>query len=105
MLHARRDIVAFFVPDHHHPAAAKTRKAAQDRLIVAEISVAGQRHPVVEQPRDIMFEMQAVGMARALSLLQRRQHGIEDWMSVVEGKGGSGRVVMGGLRCSKQKKR
>ena len=30
---------------------------AEDRLIVTEIAVAGERHPVVEQPRDIMFEM------------------------------------------------
>src|SRR3546814_17049459 len=72
MLHARRDIVALFMPDHHHPAAAKAREPAEDRLIVAEIAVAGARHPVVEQVRDIMFEMRAVGMPRDPRLLPRR---------------------------------
>src|SRR3546814_13216180 len=75
--HARRDICALFMPDHHHPAPAKARKSAEDRLIVAEIAVAGQRHPVVEQARDIMFEMRAVGMTRDLRLLPRRQLAID----------------------------
>src|SRR3546814_1747462 len=63
MLHARRDIVPLLVPDHHDAAAAKARETAEDCLIVAEIAVTGERHPVVEQPRDIMFEMRPVGMA------------------------------------------
>src|SRR3546814_7658306 len=43
MLHARRDIVALFMPDHHHPAAAKAREPAEDRLIVATLAVARKR--------------------------------------------------------------
>src|SRR3546814_2132151 len=77
MLHARRDIVPLLVPDHHDAAAAKARETAEDCLIVAEIAVTGERHPVVEQPRDIMFEMRPVGMACNLRFLPRRQPGID----------------------------
>src|SRR3546814_13962471 len=43
MLHARRDIVALCMPDHHHPAAAKARELAEDRLSVAQIASSEER--------------------------------------------------------------
>jgi hypothetical protein len=59
--------------DDHHAATAKARQPAQNRLIVAEIAVAGERHPVVEHLGDIMFEMRSVWVTRNLRLLPGRQ--------------------------------
>ena len=69
-------VVAFLMADQHHPAAADPRQAADDRRVVGEIAVAGQRHEILDQPGDIILEMRPLGMARDLRLLPRRQLGI-----------------------------
>ena len=54
----------------------KRGEAADDRLILAEIAVAAERHEIVEQRVDIILEVRPLGMARDLGLLPRRQRGI-----------------------------
>ena len=69
-------VVAFLMADQHDPAAAEPAEAADDRLILAEGAVAGQRHEILDQAGDIILEMRPLGMAGDLGLLPGRQLGI-----------------------------
>ena len=64
------------MPDQHDPAAVDPGEAADDRRVVGEGAVAGERHEIVGEPGDIILEMRPLGMARDLRLLPRRQLGI-----------------------------
>ena len=60
---------------HHDALPAKLREAAHDRLVVAKGAITSQRHELVEQPGDIMFEVRTLRMAGDLRLLPRGQLG------------------------------
>ena len=57
--------------------AAEAAEAADDRVVVAELAVAGQGHEVGDQGADIVEAMGPLGMAGDLRLLPRRELGIE----------------------------
>ena len=57
--------------------AAEAAEAADDGLVVAEFAVAGERHEIVDQARDVVEAMRPLRMARHLRLLPRRELGIE----------------------------
>ena len=71
-----RRVVAFLVADDHDPAPAEPAEAADDRAVVGEIAVAGERHEILDQARDIILEMRPLRMAGDLRLLPGRKLGI-----------------------------
>ena len=62
--------------DHHHRAAPHPADATDDRLILGEIAVAGERREVLHQPIEIMAQMRALGVAGDLRLLPGGELGI-----------------------------
>ena len=76
VLEAAGGVVAFLVADQHDPSPAEAAEPADDRLVLAEIAVAGERHEILDQAGDIILEMRPLGMAGDLGLLPRRQLGI-----------------------------
>ena len=76
VLEPRRSVVALLMADQHHPMAADGGEAAEDRRIVGEGAVPGQRKEILREPRDIILEVRPLGMARDLRLLPRGQLGI-----------------------------
>ena len=60
---------ALFVPDDHRRAALEPSDAADDRLVLAEVAVAGERREILHQPVDIVAEMRPLGMPGDLRLL------------------------------------
>ena len=51
VLEAAGGVVAFLVADQHDLAAAQPAEPADDRLVLAEIAVAGERHEILDQAR------------------------------------------------------
>ena len=62
--------------DQHQPVTADGGEAAQDRRIVREGAVPGQRKEILRKPGDIILEVRPLRMARNLRLLPRGQLGI-----------------------------
>ena len=62
--------------DQHHRAALEAAHAAEDRLVLAEIAVAGKRGEVLDQPLDIVFEVRPLGVTGDLRLLPGGELGI-----------------------------
>ena len=67
---------ALLLADDHHGVAAEAADAADDRPVLAEQAVAGERREVLDQVGDIIRGMGTVGVARDLGLLPRGQLGI-----------------------------
>ena len=63
--------------DDAEALAAEAAEAADDRLVVAELAVAGERHEVGDQRGDVVEAVRPLGMARHLRLLPGRELGIE----------------------------
>ena len=57
--------------------AAEAAEAADDRLVLAEFAVAGERREIGDQAVDVIEAMRPLRMARDLRLLPGRQLGIE----------------------------
>ena len=76
MLEPRRGVVAFFMPDQHHPAAVDFGQPTDDRIVVGERAVPRKLEEIVGDPGDIIVEMRPLGMPRDLGLLPRGQLGI-----------------------------
>jgi hypothetical protein len=81
------------MPDQHDATAVDPRQAAHNRRIIREGAIAGERNEVVRDAGDIILEMRALGVARDLRLLPRRQLRI----GVAEQLGGL-RFQLGDLR-------
>jgi hypothetical protein len=64
------------VPDQHHLASAKPAETADDRLVLGEVAVPGERHEILDQAGDIVLEVRPLRMTRDLRLLPGRQPGI-----------------------------
>jgi phosphonate transport system ATP-binding protein len=62
--------------DDDDPAAVQPAQAADHGAVVGEIAVAGERHEILDQRRDIVAEMGPLGVAGDLGLLPRRELGI-----------------------------
>ena len=73
VLEPRRGVVALLVADQHHPPPVDPREPADDRRIVGERAIAGQRQEIVGDAGDIILEMRPLRMPRDLRLLPRRQ--------------------------------
>ena len=65
------------MPDHAQRLAVEAPEAADDRFVLAELAIAGERCEIGEECTDIVEAMRTLGMARNLSLLPRRELGIE----------------------------
>ena len=76
MLEPRGGVVAFLMPDQHHPAPVDLGQPADDGMVVGKRAVARQLEEIVRDPGDIIVEMRALGVPRDLSLLPRSQLGI-----------------------------
>ena len=57
--------------------AAEASEAADDRLVLAELAVAGERREVADQLGAVVGEMRPLRMARDLRLLPRAEAGVE----------------------------
>ena len=68
---------ALLLADDADALAAEAAEAADDRLVVAELAVAGERHEVGDQRADIVEAVRPLGMAGDLGLLPGRELGIE----------------------------
>ena len=68
---------ALFLADHADRLAAEAAEAAHQRLVLAELAVAGHRREFGDQRVDEIGEMRALRMARHQRLLPRRQIGVE----------------------------
>ena len=73
VLEARCGVVAFLMPEQHHAPPVDPRQAADDRRIVGESPVPGERNEVIDDSRHIILEMRSLGMASDLRLLPRSQ--------------------------------
>ena len=69
MLEAARCVVAFLVADQADRPAAETPETADDRRVLGELAVAGERREIVEEALGIVDEMRPVGMAGDLRFL------------------------------------
>ena len=70
-------IGTFFMTDEANGLAAEPAEAADDCRVLAVLAVAGERHEIGNQRRDIVEAMRPLRMPRDLRLLPRRQSGIE----------------------------
>ncbi len=66
-------IGALFGAEHENAAPAKAADAADDRRILGECAVAGERHEIGDQSADVVEAMRPFGMPGHLNLLPRRQ--------------------------------
>ena len=73
MLQPRLGVRALFLSEDSDRLAAKACEAADDRIVLAEGAVAGQRREIGEQPGDVVDAMRAIRVAGDLRLLPRRQ--------------------------------
>jgi hypothetical protein len=62
--------------DQHHAPSIDAREPADDRRIVGERPIPGQRQEIVRDPGDIILEVRPIRMARDLRLLPRGQLGV-----------------------------
>jgi len=51
--------LALFLADQAHRAPAKAPEAADDRLVLGEFAVAGQRREILDQAFDVIVEVRA----------------------------------------------
>src|SRR5262249_20276473 len=65
------------MPDEADALAAEASEAGDDRLVLAELAVAPDRHESGEQAGHVIHTVRALGMARDLGLLPGRERGIE----------------------------
>ena len=65
------------MPDDADALAAETAEAADDRVVVAELAVAGQRNEIGDQRAHIVEAMGPLGMTGDLRLLPRRELRVE----------------------------
>ena len=70
-------IGTLFMADDADRLAAEAAEAADNGRVLAVLAVAGERHEVGDQRRDIVEAMRPQRMPRHLRLLPRRQRGIE----------------------------
>ena len=63
--------------DHADALAAEAAEAADDRVVLAELAVAGEGDEIGDQGCDVVEAMRPLRMARDLRLLPRRQLGVE----------------------------
>src|SRR6185312_3899085 len=68
---------AFLLAYHADALAAETAEAAHQRLVLAELAVAGERREFGDQRIDEIGEVRALRMPRHQRLLPWRQVGIE----------------------------
>ena len=74
---AARRVVALFVADEADRAPTKASEPADDRGVLGEFAVAGQRCEVFDEAFDVVAEMRPALDARDLRLLPRRQRSVE----------------------------
>ena len=77
MLQAALRVGSLFLAHHGNGLAAKAGEAGDDRVVLAETAVAGQRGEIREQPVDVVQAVRPVGMARDLHLLPGRERAVE----------------------------
>src|SRR6185503_11516947 len=65
------------VADDADALAGKAPEAADDRLVLAVLAVAGERGEIGDQRRDVIEAMRPLRMPRHLRLLPRRQRAVE----------------------------
>src|SRR5262249_46475731 len=63
------------VADNAEALAVETTEAADDRLVVAELAVAGDRREIADQSVDVVQAVRPLRVARHLRLLPRREVG------------------------------
>ena len=68
---------SLFMTDDADALAAETTEAADDRFILAVLAVAGERHEIGDQRRDVVEAMRPLRVARHLRFLPRRQFAVE----------------------------
>src|SRR5690606_18546220 len=66
-------IAAFFMTENDAGAAAETPEPADQRVVFAEIAIAGERREVLDEALHVIFKMRTLLMAGDLHLLLRRQ--------------------------------
>ncbi len=76
MGHAGLGIAALLVAHHHHRPAAETAEPADDRAVLGEQPVAGQRREIVDQGIEIVGCIGPVRVTGDLGLLPGRQLGV-----------------------------
>src|SRR6185437_2689937 len=72
-----RRVVALLLAEHADRLALESAQAADDRLVLAEITVAGERRELGDEPLEIVAEPRAPLGARDLGLLPGREVGVE----------------------------
>src|SRR6185437_3083853 len=77
---------ALFVADDADRLAAEAAEAADDGGVVAVLAIAGQRHELGDQRRNVIEAVRPLRMTRHLRLLPRRQRAIE----IFQRRGGLG---------------
>ncbi len=68
---------ALFLAEHADALALEAAEAADDGVVLAEFAVAGERHEVGDQGRDIVERVRALRVARHLRLLPGGEGGIK----------------------------
>src|SRR5262249_56988437 len=68
---------ALLMPDDANAFAAKAAEATDDRDVVAEFAVAGQRNEIGDEGADVIEAMGALRMASDLGFLPRREFRVE----------------------------
>ena len=69
--------VALLLAHHADAFAAETAEAAEQRLVIGEFAIAGERREFGDQRVDEVGEVRPLRMARDQRLLPRRQIGVE----------------------------
>src|SRR5262249_48467241 len=77
VLEPRGSVVALLLTDQHDGRVAEPRRAADDRLVIAEAAIAAERHEILEQLALIVEEVRPERMTGNLGLLPWRQGCIE----------------------------
>src|SRR5262249_12601074 len=72
-----RGVVALLLPEDTDRFAIESSEAADDRFVLAEISVARERRELGDEPLDVIAETRAPLSARDLRFLPRREVGVE----------------------------
>ncbi len=70
-------VAALLGADHHHRPAVEARQPAENRGVLGEVAVSGQRGELREQPLDVVARMGPLRMARDLALLPAREVAVE----------------------------
>ena len=75
--HAARRVVAFLLAEEADRFALESSQAPDDRFVLAEIAVAGERRELGDEPLDVVAETRTPLRARHQRLLPGRQGGVE----------------------------